>query len=259
MSRQLYQVCNWKREVYGSGKRRGSAMQTTTAISTDVPAQTQHFTKGRSLWIEKATRLHNTDNHYCVHGHTSKNAEVYGFGKQLGFTMQMITALCAGIQPGCNESPRTDISGSRSTAASQCRRPLPFLRGMPARIWRVEVDAPGLMGVSGEQMWYFCHQQSCRESVPIPRRAWWPCWSLCHACYHVWHKGDPVVSSSLVGRQLPFLAEHDDLAYHFVVLAAWFPPDVRFHHEVVKRQHFFLRESMHLLPLVTVHVLDRVR
>jgi len=34
---------------------------------------------------------------------------------------------------------------------------------------------------------------------------------------------------------------------------------VRFHHEAVKRQHFFLRESMHLLPLVTVHVLDTVR
>ena len=37
------------------------------------------------------------------------------------------------------------------------------------------------------------------------------------------------------------------------------PPDVRFHHKTVKRQHFFLRESMHLLPLVTVLVLDTVR
>ena len=37
------------------------------------------------------------------------------------------------------------------------------------------------------------------------------------------------------------------------------PVDVRFPHKAVKRQHFFLRESMHLLPLVTVLVLDTVR
>ena len=64
---------------------------------------------------------------------------------------------------------------------------------------------------------------------------------------------------SLVGRRLPFLAEHDDLADRCVVLAVRRPPDVRFHHKAVKRQHFFLRESMHLLPLVTVLVLDTVR
>jgi len=64
---------------------------------------------------------------------------------------------------------------------------------------------------------------------------------------------------SLVGRRLPFLAEHDDLADRCVVLAAPCPPNVRFHPEAVKRQDFFLRESRHLLPLVTVLVLDTVR
>ena len=66
-------------EVYGSG-RRGFTMQTTTAISADVPAQTQHITKGRSLWIEEATRLHDADDHYLFRGHARKNAEVYGSG-----------------------------------------------------------------------------------------------------------------------------------------------------------------------------------
>ena len=51
-------------------------MQTTT----DVPAQMQHITKGRSLWIEEATRLHDADDHYLFHGHARKNAEVYGLG-----------------------------------------------------------------------------------------------------------------------------------------------------------------------------------
>jgi len=74
-------------EVYGSG-RRGSTMQTTTAVSADVPAQTQHITKGRSLWIEEATRLHDADNLYSFRGHSSKNAEVYGLGKRRGSTMQ---------------------------------------------------------------------------------------------------------------------------------------------------------------------------
>jgi len=53
-------------------------MQTTTAVSADVLAQTQHITKGRSLWIEEATRLHDADDHYRVRRHASKNAEVYG-------------------------------------------------------------------------------------------------------------------------------------------------------------------------------------
>jgi len=70
---------------------------------------------------------------------------------------------------------------------------------------------------------------------------------------------DAAPRCSLVGRRLPFLAKHDDLADRCVVLAARCPPDVRFHHGAVKRQHFFLRESMHLLLLVTVLVLDAVR
>jgi len=75
-------------EVYGFGKRRGSTMQTTTAISADVQAQTQHITKGRSLWIEDATWLHYADNHYRFCGHASKNAEVYGLGKRRGSMIQ---------------------------------------------------------------------------------------------------------------------------------------------------------------------------
>jgi len=70
-------------------------MQTTTAVSADVPAQTQHITKGRSLWIEESTQLHDTDDHYCFRGHASKNAEVYGSGKRRGSTMQTTTAVSA--------------------------------------------------------------------------------------------------------------------------------------------------------------------
>jgi len=61
-------------------------MQTTTVVSADVPAQTQHITKGISLWIEEETRLHDADDHYCFRRHTSKNAEVYGSGKRRGST-----------------------------------------------------------------------------------------------------------------------------------------------------------------------------
>ena len=69
---------------------------------------------------------------------------------------------------------------------------------------------------------------------------------------------------SLEGRRLSFITEHDDLADRCVALAARCPPDrcppdVRFPHKAVKRQYIFLRESMHLLPLVTVLVLDTVR
>ena len=71
-------------------------------------------------------------------------------------------------------------------------------------------------------------------------------------------ESDAAPPCSLVGRWLPFLAEHDDLTDCYVVLAARCPPDVRFHHKGVKHQHFFLRESIHLLPLVTVLVLDTI-
>jgi len=92
--------------------REGDAAPRTTAISADVPAQTQHITKGRSLWIEEPTRLH-------------------------------------------------DVS-----------------TGMPART-----------------------QKSMDRG------------------------SDAAPQCSLVGRRLPFLAEHDDLADRCVVLAARRPPD----------------------------------
>ena len=47
-----------------------------------MPAQTQHITKGRSLWIKEATRLHDADDHYCFRRPARKNAEVYGSGKR---------------------------------------------------------------------------------------------------------------------------------------------------------------------------------
>jgi len=68
-------------EVYGLG-RPGSTMQTTTTVSADVPVQKQNITKGRSLWIEEATRFHDADDHYRFRRPTSKNTEVYGSGKR---------------------------------------------------------------------------------------------------------------------------------------------------------------------------------
>jgi len=60
-------------------------------------------------------------------------------------------------------------------------------------------------------------------------------------------ESDAAPQCSLVGRRLPFLAEHDDLADRCVVLADQYPPDVRFHYEAVKRQHFFF-EGEHASP-----------
>jgi len=72
-------------------------MQTTTVVSADVPAQTQHITNGRSLWVEESTRLHDADDHYRFRGHASKNAEVYGSGKRRGSTMQTTIAVSADV------------------------------------------------------------------------------------------------------------------------------------------------------------------
>jgi len=52
-----------------------------------VPVQTQHITKGRSLWIEESTRLHDADDHYRFRGHFSKNTDFDGSGKQHDSTM----------------------------------------------------------------------------------------------------------------------------------------------------------------------------
>jgi len=62
-------------------------MQMTTTVSADVPVQTQHITKGRSLWIEESTRLHDADDHYRFRGHFSKNTDFDGSGKQHDSTM----------------------------------------------------------------------------------------------------------------------------------------------------------------------------
>jgi len=64
---------------------------------------------------------------------------------------------------------------------------------------------------------------------------------------------------ALVGRRLPFLAEHDDLAVRCAVLAAPYPLEMRFRHENVKRQHSLFMESMHLLPLVAINIFDVVK
>ena len=71
-------------------------MQTTTAVSADVPVQKQHITKDRSQWIEEATRVHDADDHYLFRGHTNKNTEVYGSWRR-GSTMQTTTAVSADV------------------------------------------------------------------------------------------------------------------------------------------------------------------
>jgi len=109
-------------EVYGSRKRRGSMTQTTTTFFAGMPARIQksmdhgnavprcrrpllfpltcqyrrNITKGRSLWIEEATRLHDADDHYRFRRPANKNTEVYGSGRR-GSTMQMTTAVSADV------------------------------------------------------------------------------------------------------------------------------------------------------------------
>ena len=108
-------------EVYGSRKRRGSMTQTTTTFFADkagiqksmdrgdaapryrrpllFPLTCQHrrnITKGRSLWIEEAKRLHDADNHYRFRRQASENAEVYGLGRR-GSTMQTTTVVSADV------------------------------------------------------------------------------------------------------------------------------------------------------------------
>jgi len=108
-------------EVYGSRKRRGSMTQTTTTFFADkagiqksmdrgdaapryrrpllFPLTCQHrrnITKGRSLWIEEATRLHDTDDHYRFRRPSNKNTEVYGSGRR-GSTMQTTTVVSADV------------------------------------------------------------------------------------------------------------------------------------------------------------------
>jgi len=309
-------------------------MQTTTTVSADVPAQTQHITKGRSLWIEEATRIHDADDHYCFRGHPNKNAEVYGSGKRHGSTMQTTTAVSLTCQHRHNISRRVEVYGSRkqrrsmtqttttvstgiparmqksmdrgSDTAPRCRRPLQFpLTCQHRRNISRRVEVYGLRKRRGSMT-----QTTTTVSAGIPARMQksmdWGSDTTSRfrrplqfplTCQHrrnisrrvevygsrkrrgsmtqttttvsagmsarmqksMHRRSDMAPQCSLVGRRLPFLAEHDDLANHCVVLAARYPSDVRFHHEAVKRQHFFLRESMHVLPLVTVHVLDMVR
>jgi len=245
-------------------------MQTTTAVSADVPAQTQHIAKGSSLWIEEATRLHDADDHYCFRGHASNNTEVYGLGRR-GSTMQTTTAVSADVPAqtqhitkgtslwieeltrlhdadtitvAAGMPARIQNSMDRSDATPRCRQPLPFPLTCQHRcnISR-RVQVYGSRKQRGSMT-----QTTTTVSAGMPARI-----------QKSMDRGsDAAPQYSLVGRQLPFLAKHDDLADRCVVLAARCPPDVNFHHEAVKRRHFFLRESMHLLPLVTVLVLDTV-
>ena len=67
VSRHLYQVSDRRAEVYGSGERCGSTMQTTITISAGASERIPRCTKGRDLWI----------------------------GEQLGSTMQTTTAFSA--------------------------------------------------------------------------------------------------------------------------------------------------------------------
>jgi hypothetical protein len=200
-----------------------------------VPAQTQHITKGRSLWIEEATRLHDADDHYRFRGHTSKNAEVYGSGRR-GSTMQTTTAISAdvpeqtqhitkgrglwiegatrlhdaddlfsAVMPG-----RMQKSMDRGDATPRCRRPLPFpLTCQHRRNISRRVEVYGSRKRRGSMT-----QTTTTVSVGMPARM-----------QKSMDRGsDTAPRCSLVGRQLPFLAEHDDLDNRCVVLAARCPP-----------------------------------
>ena len=161
MSRQLYQVCDRKREIYGSGKRRSSTMQTITAVSADVPAQTQHITKGRSLWIEEATRLNDADDHYCFRGHASKNVEVYGSGKRRSFTMQTTTAVSADVR-----AQTQHITKGRSLWIEEATR----LHDADDH-YRFRGHASKNAEVYGSGKRHGSTMQPCREAAPIPCRA----------------------------------------------------------------------------------------
>jgi len=110
-------------EVYGLRKQRDSMTQMTTTFSAGMPARNQksmdresdaaprcrqslpfpltrqhkrNITKGRSLWIEESTRLHDAEDHYCFRRHASKYEEVYGSGRR-GSTMLTATAVSADV------------------------------------------------------------------------------------------------------------------------------------------------------------------
>jgi len=176
----------------------------------------------------------------CQHRRNiSRRVEVYGSRKRRGSMTQTTTTFSAGMPA------RIQKSMDRVDAAPRCRRPLPFpLTCQHRRNISRRVEVYGSRKRRGSMT-----QTTTTVSVGMPARM-----------QKSMDRGsDTAPRCSLVGRQLPFLAEHDDLDNRCVVLAARCPPDVRFHHKAVKRQHFFLRESMHLLPLVTVLVLDTVR
>jgi len=122
LTRQYRSNISRRTEVYGSRKRRESMTQTTTTFFAGMseriqksmdrgdtvpryrrpllfPLTCQHrrnITKGRSLWIEEATQLHDADDHYCFRRPTNKNTEVYGSGRR-GSTMQTTTAVSADV------------------------------------------------------------------------------------------------------------------------------------------------------------------
>jgi len=169
-----------------------------------------------------------------------------------------------------NISRRVEVYVSRKRRGSMTQTTTTVSAGMPARVQKsmdrgsdaaprttaVSADVPAQTQISRRVKFYGSRKQhgsmtqtTTTVSADMPARM-----------QKSMDRGsDTAPQCSLLGRRLPFLAEHDDLADCCVVLAARCPPDVRFHHEAVKRQHFFLRENMHLLPLATFLVLDTVR
>jgi len=143
VSRQLYQVCDQKREVYGLGKRHISTMQSTTAVSADVPTQTKHITKGRSVWVEGATRLHDADDHY---------------------------SFCGPDMPGRMQKSMD----WGSDTAPRCRRPLQFLLTCQQRhnISRI-VEVYGLRKRHG----------SMTQTTTTVSSAWWACQQECRSLW----------------------------------------------------------------------------
>jgi len=106
-------------EVYGSRKRRGSMTQTTTTVSTDIPARMQKsMDRGDAApRCRRPLPFPLT----CQHRRNiSRRVEVYGSRKRFGYMTQTTITVSAGMPA------RMQKSMDRVDAAPRCRRPLPF-------------------------------------------------------------------------------------------------------------------------------------
>ena len=142
----------------------------------------------------------------CQHRRNiSRRVEVYGSRKRRGSMTQTTTTVSAGMPSRMQKS-----MDRGSDAASRCRRPLQFpLTCEHRRNISRRVEVYGSRKRRGSMT-----QTTTTVSVGMPARM-----------QKSMDRGsDTAPRCSLVGRQLPFLAEHDDLDNRCVVLAARCPP-----------------------------------